>query len=102
LHGYFLECPKRVWTDTGQKTIPATIPCLHPTGFICKNLRQFNSYVGLSTYLLGYELKKTYLQCKITMADAKMKIQYMQQTIMEDANLLNKISLTMGKSLVDL
>jgi hypothetical protein len=57
-HGYCLECPKRVLTDIGQKTTPATIPCLHPTGFICKNLGNFNSYIGSGTFLLGYELKK--------------------------------------------
>jgi hypothetical protein len=76
LHGYCLECPKRVSNDISWKTTPATIPCLHPTRFICKNLRELNSYVGCGTFLLGYELKKADLQCIITMAAAKTKIYY--------------------------
>ncbi len=74
LHGYCLEYPKRILNDIGWKTTHATIPCLLPTGLISKNLGQYNSYVGSGTFLLGYELKKTDLQCIITMAAAKMKI----------------------------
>ncbi len=65
-----------ILNDIGWKTTPATIPCLHPTGYICKNLKHFNPYVGSVTFLLGYELKKTDLQCIITMAAAKTKIFY--------------------------
>jgi hypothetical protein len=73
---YCLECPRRVWNDIGQKTTPATIPCLMPTGLISENLGHFNSYIGSGTLLLGYELKKTDLQCIITMAAAETKIYY--------------------------
>jgi hypothetical protein len=77
LHGYCLECSaERVWNDIGWKSTPATISCLHPTWFVCKNLGLFNSYVGSGTFLMGYELKKTDLQCIITMAAAKTKIYY--------------------------
>ena len=71
LHGYCLECPKRVWNDIGWKTTPATIPCLLPTGLISKNFGHFNSYIGSVTILLGYELKKTDLQCKITSSQGR-------------------------------
>ncbi len=76
LHGYCLECPKRVWNNIGWKITPATIPCLLPTGLISKNLGNFNSYVGSGTFLFGYELKKTDLHCIITMAVTKTKIYY--------------------------
>jgi hypothetical protein len=49
---------------------------LHSTGFISKNLGQFDSYIGSGAFLLGYELKKTDLQRIITMAAAKAKINY--------------------------
>jgi hypothetical protein len=101
LHGYCLECPPRVWNDIGWKTTPATIYCLHPTGFICKNLGHVNSYIGFGTFLLGYELKKDLFAMDNHHGGRQNKDILQQKAIIEYANLFNKVLSTMGKSLVD-
>jgi hypothetical protein len=60
--------------DIGWYTTSATILCLLLTGLFGKHFGQFQSYVGSGTFILGYELKKTHLQCIVTMAAAKMKM----------------------------
>ena len=99
-HRYWQSHPIRILNAIGRKTTPASIPCLHLKVPNCENSGRLNSYVGAGMFLMVPATKFTLLHA-YTPWRPPIRQYYLDESMIDDANVFSKVLLSVGKSLID-